>query len=181
MKKVNLFVLLITIITVGKMLPQEKIGVGGYLGGGFIKGNTSEKGSFASSIFFEIDPGLYKDLSFRFSFIYNTDFNSVLPGTTKRYYPFIKGFGIKGITFQNIEPYFFIEEGLGVITLNDRTISDTNEWDYGASFTLSAGFDFTRPENKGFKLSLGSEYGITFFNTLPNFFSMYLQLHYLLY
>lgn len=181
MKKFGLFIIILIVSTSIRLLPQEKISVGGYLGGGLIKGNTSEKGSLASSIFFEVDPGLYKDLSFRLSFIFYPDFNSVLPNTTKRYYPFIRGIGFKGITFQNIEPYFFIEEGLGVITLNDRTISDTNEWDYGASFSLSTGFDFTKHENKGFKLSFGSEYGMTFFNTLPSFFSLYLQINYFLY
>lgn len=162
-------------------LPQESISIGGYFGGGVISGNTTGKGSFSSSFFFEVDPGLYKDLSLRFSFLYNTDFNSILPNTTKRYYPFIKGFGLKGITSQSIEPNFFIEEGLSLIALNDRTISGTDEWDYGANFSLAAGFDLRNLDKNGFKLSLGTEYGLTFFNTLASYFSLYLQGHYFLY
>ena len=94
--------------------------------------------------------------------MYNTDLNSILPNSTKRYYPFIKGFGLKGITSQSIEPNIFIEEGLGLIALNDRTISGTDEWDYGANFSLAAGFDLRSFEKEGFKISLGTEYGLTF-------------------
>lgn len=176
----SLLVLIFCLIFSNEVLSQQTFGAGAYLGGGVISGNTSEKGSFSSSLFFEIDPGLYKDLSFRFSFLYHTDFNSILPGSTKRYYPYLKGLGLKGITFQNIQPYFFIEEGVGIIALNDRTISGTDEWDYGASFSIAAGFDFRKFENKGFKLSLGTEYGLTFFKTLPSFFTLYFQFLYLI-
>ena len=109
------FIALICLFPLKELLPQKSLSIGGYIGGGVIGGNTASKGSVSSSVFVEVDPGFYQDLSFRFSFLYHTDFNSILPNTTKRYYPFIKGFGLKGITFQNIEPTFFIEEGLGLI------------------------------------------------------------------
>lgn len=161
-----------------ELFSQESISIGGYLGGGVISGNTTEKGSFSSSFFLEVDPGFYKDLSFRLSFLYHTDFNSILPNTTKKYYPFIKGFGLKGITSQSIEPNFFIEEGLGLIALNDRTISGTDEWDYGANFSLAAGFDLRDLDTQGFRVSLGTEYGLTFNNTLASYFSLHLQAQY---
>ncbi len=164
-----------------ELLPQESLSIGTYLGGGIISGNTTGKGSFSSSVFLEVDPGFYQDLSFRFSFLYHTDFNSILPNTTKRYYPFLKGFGLKGITSQSIEPNLFIEEGLGLIAINDRTLSGTNEWDYGVNFSIAAGFNMRNIENKGFKISLGTEYGLTFFNTLPSYFSIYLQAQYFIY
>src|SRR5665811_1125489 len=108
----NLIIFLFVLLLFPNELPaQESISIGGYLGGGVISGNTTEKGSFSSSFFLEVDPGFYKDLSFRLSFLYHTDFNCILPNTTKRYYPFIKGLGLKGITSQSIEPNFFIEEG----------------------------------------------------------------------
>jgi len=175
----NLIIFLFAFLLLPKeLLPQESISFGGYLGGGVISGNTTDKGSFSSSFFFEVDPGFYKDFSIRLSFLYDTDFNSILPNTTKRYYPFIKGFGLKGITSQRIEPNFFIEEGLGLIALNDRTISGTDEWDYGANFSLAAGFDLRDLDKKGFKVSLGTEYGLTFFSTLASYFSLYLQAQY---
>ena len=176
-----IFIAIIFLFPLEELLPQKSLSIGGYLGGGVINGNTSSKGSFSSSLFIEVDPGFYQDLSLRLCFLYHTDFNSILPNTTKRYYPFVKGFGLKGITFQNIEPNFFIEEGLGLITLNDRTISGTDEWDYGANFSLAAGFDLRSFEKEGFKISLGTEYGLTFFNTLPTYFSLYFQAQYFLY
>src|SRR3989304_8714061 len=182
MKTKKLIVFLFVFLLFPKeLLPQESLSIGGYLGGGVISGNTTDKGSFSSSFFFEVDPGFYKDLSFRFSFLYHTDFNSILPNSTKKYYPFIKGFGLKGITSQSIDPNFFIEEGLGLIALNDRTISGTNEWDYGVNFSLAAGFDLRDFDKKGFKISLGTEYGLTFFNTLASYFSLHIQAQYFIF
>lgn len=179
MKNINLiFILYFCILLSSESLPQESLSIGGYIGGGVISGNTAERGSFSSSIFFEADPGIYHDLSLRLSFLYHTDFNSVLPNTTKKYYPFLRGLGLKAITFQRIGHNLFIEEGLGIITLNDRTLSGIDEWDYGVNFSLAAGFDLRNIENKGFKISLGAEYGLTFFKTLPTYFSTYLQVQY---
>lgn len=179
-KKLIIF-LFVPLLLPNELLPQESISIGGYLGGGVISGNTTDKGSFSSSIFIEVDPGFYKDFSIRLNFLYHTDFNSILPNTTKRYYPFIKGFGLKGITSQGIEPNFFIEEGLGLIALNDRTISGTDEWDYGANFSLAAGFDLRDFDVQGFRVSLGTEYGLTFNNTLASYFSLFLQAQYFLF
>lgn len=182
MKSTNLIlVLFLSMILTRESLPQKSISVGGYLGGGVISGNTTDKGSFSSSFFLEVDPGFYQDFSIRLSFLYHTDFNSILPNTTKRYYPFIKGFGLKGITSQSIEPNFFIEEGLGLIALNDRTISETDEWDYGANFSLAAGFDLRNFDTQGFRVGLGTEYGLTFNNTLASYFSLYLQAQYFIF
>lgn len=177
----SIIVLFVLMLLPKQLSAQESISIGGYLGGGVISGNTASKGSFSSSLFLEVDPGFYDDLSFRLSFLYSADFNSILPNTTKKYYPYIKGFGLKGITSQSIEPNFFIEEGLGLIALNDRTISGTDEWDYGANFSIAAGFDLRNRENKGFKVSLGTEYGLTFFNTLPSYFSLYVQVQYFIF
>jgi hypothetical protein len=172
-----IFIMLQTFL-LGESFPQEGLSFGGRIGGGVISGNTAEKGSFSSSFFVEVDPGIYQNLSFRFSFLYHTDFNSILPNSTKRYYPFLKGFGLKAITFQMIEKYIFIEEGLGIITLNDRTLSGTYEWDYGINFAIAAGFDSRNFRKNGFKLSLGAEYGLTFFYTLPTYFTIYFQIHF---
>lgn len=179
MKKLIIFSFIILIFA-KESYCQEVMGFGGHIGGGVISGNTTGNGSFSSSFFIEFDPGFYKDLSLRISFLYNTDFNSILPNSTKRYYPFIKGFGLKGITFQNIDPNLFVEEGIGLIALNDRTISGTDLWDYGVNFSINVGFDLRGIEKSGFKLSLGTEYGLTFFRTLPTYFSLHIQAEYFL-
>jgi hypothetical protein len=174
----SFIVLFVCMLSPKEVLPQESISIGGYLGGGVISGNTTSKGSFSSSLFLEVEPGLYPDLSFRLSFLWHTDLNSILPNTTKKYYPFTKGFSLKGITFQRIDLNFFIEEGLGILALNDRTLSGVNEWDYGVNFSIAAGFDLRDLENKGFKVGLGTEYGLTFFNNLPSYFTVFTQFQY---
>lgn len=178
LQKFSITLLLLLAFQTNKIFSQSSLSAGGYLGGGIISGNTASKGSFTSSLFFELNPRFFQDLSVRLSFLYHADINSILPNSTKRYIPFLKGYGLKGITFQNIKPIFYIEEGLGIIALHDRTISGTNQWDYGVSFSVAGGIDFRTIETAGFKLSIGSEYGLTFFNTLPSYFALYFQVHY---
>jgi hypothetical protein len=178
---IPIIILFVLLLFPNELPAQESLSFGGYLGGGVISGNTADKGSFSSSLFLEVDPGFYKNLSLRLSFMYHTDFNSILPNSTKRYYPFILGFGLKCITSQIIESNLFIEEGFGLIALNDRTISSTNVWDYGVNFSLAVGYDLREFDTEGFRVSLGTEYGLTFFNTLASYFSLYLQAQYFFY
>jgi hypothetical protein len=63
---------------------------------------------------------------------------------------------------------------LGFISVNDRTLSKTNEWDYGAAVSLAGGFDLRNDNLKGFKIGAGLEFGITFFNTLPKYSSVFI-------
>jgi hypothetical protein len=72
----------------------------------------------------------------------------------------------------------FLEEGVGVLVLNDRTFSDTDSWEYGAVLSLVTGFDLRNYDLKGFKIGAGVEYGITFTGTLPQYFSLFLQFQY---
>ena len=90
------------------------------------------------------------------------------------------GFNFKGITTQYFDGKIFLEEGVGLLALNDRTFIDTNVWDYGVVLSLSAGFDIRNFDLKGFRIGAGVEYGITFFNTLPQYSSVHLFLHYTL-
>ncbi len=74
----------------------------------------------------------------------------------------------------------FIEEGVGLLALNDRTFSDTDVWGYGVVLSISAGWDLRGFNLSGFKLGAGVEFGITFNSTLARYSSLYLYLNYML-
>jgi len=153
---------------------QTEISVGGYLGGGSFSGNSVSVGGFTTSIFVEANLPLFEEVFPRLSFIFTKDFNAILPNTNQPYNPFIQGFSFKGITTQYFDSKVFLEEGVGLLALNDRTFIDTDVWDYGVVISLSVGFDLRNYNLKGFKVGAGAEYGITFINTLPKYSSIHL-------
>lgn len=152
---------------------QTEISVGGYLGGGSFSGNSVSIPGFTTSLFIEANLPLFQEVYPRASFIFTKDFNAILPNTNQPYNPFILGFNFKGVTTQYFDSKMFLEEGVGLLALNDRTFSDTDVWDYGIVISLSAGFDLRNYDLKGFKVGAGAEYGITFFNTLPKYSSIH--------
>ncbi len=173
-KLIRLFLIIIFILTLSSKLFSQSIGVGAYLGGGVASGNSTNIGSFNSSLYVDIFTPFSDYIVPRISVIYTRDFNSLLPGNKSDYYPFLKSFSLKATTWQSLSNSMFLEEGVGPIMINDRTFSTTDVWTYGVVFSISAGFDL-RVENKGFKVGLGTEYANTFNKTLAKYFSLNLQ------
>ncbi len=153
----------------------SKFGIGGNLGGGFISGVAASQGSFFSSIYIDFLTPFSDYVYPRISFIYSQDFNSLLPGTRSDYFPFVKGISVKAVTSQPVSGKMYLEESIGLLYLNDRTISGTNDDNYGVSFSLTTGFDFRNLNGTGFRLGVGSEFGQTFNNGLAQFLSVYFQ------
>jgi len=159
---------------------QTRFAVGGFAGGGFIKGNSPSVGSFSASFFIETNTVLFEEVTPRLSFVYSRDFNAIIPNVRKPYFPFVQGITFKGITAQYFEDHIFLEEGFGLLALNDRTYSDTNSWSYGVVLSINGGFDLRGFELNGFKIGAGIEYGITFNNTLAQYSSLHLYFNYTL-
>ncbi len=176
MKVKIVFVLLILITS--RLLSQTEISIGGSLGGGTFKGNSSSVGGFSSSLFLEANIPLFDEVFPRVGFIFMKDFNAILPNTNQSYNPFIYGISFKGITTQYFDSKIFLEEGVGLLAIKDRTFNDTNVWDYGVDISLSVGYDLRNFDLKGFKIGAGVEFGFTFFNTLPKYSSVQIFAHY---
>jgi hypothetical protein len=157
---------------------QFKIGVGGFLGGGTIKGESTTVGVFTASVFIETNTVIFLDVTPRLSLIYAKDFDALLPNTKKPYLPYVQAVTLKGIISQYFKSKIFLEEGLGLLALNDRTFSDTNVWNYGTTLSLSGGWDLRDANLSGFKLGIGIEYGITFNKTLAQYSSFHFYLNY---
>ncbi len=173
-----LIIFIFSLISVSTLQAQSNFGAGFDLGGGTIGGNLTSQDGFATALFIEGNPGFNSDLIMRLSFIYVLDINVLFPKNSSRNYPFIKGFSLKGIISQNLSGSIYLEEGLGILTLNDRTFNNLNEWDLGAAFSIMPGIDLRDEMKKGFKLGVGTEYGLTFTNTNVWYLSIHFQTEY---
>jgi hypothetical protein len=174
LRKNLLYFFLSIIFTLG-VRAQSGIGVGGYLGGGVISGDSPNQSAFSSSIFLDIKTPLSDDIVPRVSFIYNQDFNRLLPGSTNRYFPFLKGFSLKGVASQDISENYFVEESVGIITINDHTFSNDDEWNFGVVSSIFAGFDFRDNLNSGWRLGGGMEFAFSFANTFAKYLTFNVQ------
>ncbi|HCY75693.1 MAG TPA: hypothetical protein DHV28_07200 [Ignavibacteriales bacterium] len=175
--KIKEFLIFIIFLS-SPLFSQTEISIGGYLGGGTFSGNSTSVGGFTSSLFVEANLPLFEEVFPRVSLIFTKDFNAILPNDSQPYNPYILGLNFKGVTTQYFDNKIFLEEGVGLLALNDRTFIDTDVWDYGVVVSISAGFDLRNYDLKGFKLGAGAEYGLTFFNTLPKYSSLHIFLHY---
>ncbi|MBL1213361.1 MAG: hypothetical protein D8M61_08435 [Ignavibacteriae bacterium] len=145
------------------------------MGIGSIKGRSTAQTSFAANLFYDFQVPFISDASFRLNYLHSRKVEYFLPENRKgKYYPFIHAISLKAFINQSLSELFYVEEGAGLVAVNDRTFSDTNVWDYGIAFNLLGGIDL-RLLNKGFKLGAGIEYGITFNNTTASYFSFHLQ------
>lgn len=171
-------ILILVSVNSKEIFCQNDFSAGVFAGGGLIAGNSFSQGSFSFSVFIESDFEIIPNVTPRLSLLYAQDFNAILPDTRDKYYSFLKGISLKGITTQYFEHNIFLEEGVGLLALNDRMFSDTNVWDYGTVLSVLIGLDFRNFNLKGIKLGLGTEYGLTFNNTLANYYSLHLQFHY---
>ncbi len=156
---------------------QLRISIGGTAGGGFLRGNSPSVGAFTSSVFIETNTVLFQEVFPRLSFVFAKDFNAIVPNVKKPYFPYVKGITFKGITSQYFNGNYFLEEGVGLLALNDRTFSDTDNWNFGVVISINGGFDLRGFNLGGFKLGAGAEYGITFTNSLPQYSSIHLFAH----
>ena len=173
-------ILLLTIFSALQIssFAQFRVSAGGYAGGGFIKGNSPSVGSFSASFFVETNTVLFEEVTPRISIVFGRDFNAIIPNVRKPYFPFVQGITFKGITAQYFEDNIFLEEGFGLLALNDRTFSDTDSWSYGVVLSINGGFDLRGFELSGFKIGAGIEYGITFNNTLAQYSSLHFYFNY---
>ncbi len=171
-------ILLFNLSTLTKAQIQSP-SLGGSLHIGSIMGNSPSISSLGGSFFFDFYPWFENVVSFRASFTYSQMVEKFLPGNRSgKYYSFLKIYSLKGFFRQNFPSQVFLEEGAGLIYLNDRTFSDVNIWEVGVGFSALAGYDFRKNNLDGFSLSLGIDYGVTFTQTTASYFLVFLQSQY---
>lgn len=173
MKSTIISFLMIIFFSISNISAQT-VSIGGFIGGGTVGGFAATTGAFTSSLFAEVNTP-FLGFNPRLSYIYAQDFNALLPGSTNKYFPFLKAYSLKAIFTQPLKESFFLEEGFGPEIINDRTFSNVNEWNYGVAVSIETGIDFRKKNPNGFKAGIGAEFSITFGNTFAQYLSVHLQ------
>lgn len=173
---------LICILSISNFGQIKSVSGGAKLGLGEIRGNSPSVSALGMGLYLDFVPWFSDELSFRTGFQYAQKLEYFLPeNRMQRYYPFIKSFSLEGVLNVDLNKLFFLEQGVGIIYLNDRTFSDVNEWEPGAVFHVLSGIDFSDEESDGIRLGLGLEYGITFTKTNASYYLIYLQIQKMLF
>lgn len=175
--KIKIFIYLILFLCT-KIFGQTQISAGTFIGGSSFNSNSPSVGGFATGIFIETDTPLFEEVFPRLGVTFMKDINAVLPNNRKPYYPSMLGLNFKGVTSQYFDSKIFLEEGIGLLALNDKTFVDKNFWEFGLALSFLAGYDMRDFNLRGLKTGAAVEYGLTFTGSLPSYLNFYLQFHY---
>lgn len=160
--------LMFTAINVNAQFFNEHAGA--YIGYGSVKSNSPSQTSLGFNAFAGFSNAWLNEIGLQFGYTYARKVNYFLPESTQgRYYPYVQAFTAKAIIEQPLGGFLFIEEGLGLSVVNDRTFSDVNEWDYGIVASLFLGWNLRKLSFSGFKIGFFGESAITFTATNPGY------------
>jgi len=165
MKK-TLFLILMINITV--LYGQNiNLSFGGGIGLGSFMGNFTSQTTLGGKLFLEIESPISVFNSIQFHISSAQKIEKFLPGSYNyEYYSYFKSFGLSGLFKQPLNEVLYIEEGVGVIYLNDRSFSDIDSWNFGILISLASGI----PVSEKVNLSINLDYGITVNNTNASYF-----------
>lgn len=178
MKNLYLLVSIILIFASSSYGQIASAGIGINLGLGQIKGNSPSLASLSGSIMVDVTTTFWDELTFRTGYHYSRKVEYFLPENSRgKYYPFLKFYSLQVVINQKMGEKLFLEEGLGIVYLNDRTFSDTNDWNAGTIFSGLFGIDF-RENESGFTLGAGAEYAVAFTNNNASYIAVKIQSFY---
>ncbi|MEP0861829.1 MAG: hypothetical protein HRF52_10385 [Ignavibacterium sp.] len=175
--KIKIPFILVLLFSSG-LFAQVSISVGTILGASSFSSNSPSVGGFATGFFIETDTPLFEEVFPRLGITFMKDINAVLPNNRKAYYPSMLGLNFKGVTSQYFDSKIFLEEGIGLLALNDKTFVDKNSLEFGLALSFLAGYDIRDFNLRGLKTGAAVEYGLTFTGSLPSYLNFYLQFHY---
>lgn len=184
MHRVHAFNIIITIIFLF-IMPQfvsaqfSSARAGASVGLGTIKGESTGQTSLSTSLNFSFKHDWTGDILIGLEYLYARKINYFLPENREgRYYPWIQSVSVTGSIEQYIAHKIFMEEGVGVVFLNDKTFSDVDEWDIGVTVKLLVGIDLRKYELRGFRIGVGAQFAETFTNTTASYYILNFQTEY---
>ncbi len=168
--RIFLFLIILLFSTVTKSQSSTP-SIGSGIGLGSFFGNFPSQSTLNAKIYFEFASplDLFDKLDINFSF--GQKIEKFLPGSYNyKHYSYFTNFGITGKFVQPLNNVVSVEEGIGLIYLNDRSFSDIDEWNIGVLMNIAAGM----PISKKFNLLLNADYGLTFTNTSSSYIAFLL-------
>jgi hypothetical protein len=144
-----------------------KSSIGAGLGIGSFIGNFPTQTTFGTKLYFETESPLKIFNILQFHFTAAQKIEKFLPDSyTYDHYSYFTSIGISGIFNQPLNEYLNIQEGVGLIYLNDRSFSDIDSWNFGVLLNLGIG----TPISNSVDLSISIDYGITVNNTNASYY-----------
>lgn len=154
-------------------------GVGGGIGFGKLSSNSPGVTSFGGEFSIDLKMWFSNEISFRFSYLHARDADYFFSQSKLiNNYPFINSYSLKAYLDQPISESLLIEEGVGLILLNDHFLSGNNFWGVGTAFHIMPYLDFKNESNTGIKVGLKIEYGFTFDAEIADYSLFSLQAFY---
>ena len=142
---------------------------------GSFNGNFPSQSTLNGKIYFEFSSPLTLFQKLDISASFGQKIEKFLPGSYNyKHYSFFTSFGISGKFIQPINNFITIEEGIGLVYLNDRSFSDIDTWNVGLLLSISAGI----PISKKVELLLNGDYGLTFTNTNSSYIAFLILIRY---
>jgi hypothetical protein len=170
-RPILIFFLLISILTSNAEAQFKSFHASAYMGYGAIKGNSVAQESLCFSFSLGTGHEFVGDFELRVGYLYARKITYFLPEDRyNKYYPYIQSFSLKGFIGQELSHDFYLEGGVGLVLLNDRTFSDVNVWDTGMGANTTLGVDLRDTWQNGFKLGFGLDFAITFTNTTASYY-----------
>lgn len=173
MKKMLLFIILINIFVLNAQ--NDKFSIGTAIGLGTFGGDFPSQTTFNTKFLFETQSpiSLFDKLNFNFTF--GQKIEKFLPESySYEHYSYFTSFGISGMFTQFIGNNLFIDEGIGLIYLNDRSFSDIDRWNIGMLLNIAGGTLIS----KNVSISLNMDYGLTFTNTNSSYIAFLVNCRY---
>jgi hypothetical protein len=172
--RIFLFLIIILFSNITKA-QSSNFSIGNGIGLGSFFGNFPSQSTLNGKIYFEFSSplSLFDKLDLNASF--GQKIEKFLPGSYNyKHYSYFTCFGVTGKFVQPLNNIFSVEEGIGLIYLNDRSFSDIDEWNVGLLLNIAAGM----PISKKFDLLLNADYGLTFTNTSSSYISFLILFRY---
>ena len=149
--------------------------IGGGAGLGSLLGNFPSQTTLGGKIYLETHSPIsfFDRIQYHLTFAQKVE--KFLPGSYDfDHYSYFTSLGIAGMFNQQLSNDYFIEEGLGIIYLNDRSFNDIDTWNIGMLISMAAGIDL----KNNFELFFSIDYGITINNTNVSYVILMFGLNY---
>ena len=159
-------ILLISIIFASTIYSQN-YSVGAGLGIGSFTGNFPSQTTFGTKLLLETPSPITLFEKLQFNFTYAQRIEKFLPGNYDyTHYSYFTSLGLAGVFTQSLNPNFNIQEGVGLIFLNDRSFNTIDSWNWG----IIIDFEINTNVGNQFTLFANVDYGLTLNKTTSKYF-----------
>ncbi len=163
----NIFISFFFLISTNLFAQSSNLSFGGGIGFGSLMGSFPSQTTLGTKLFCEFPISIKPIDKIQIQYSFAQKMEKFLPGNQRiKYFSYMHSFGISGIFIQPLNENINVEEGAGLVYLNDRSFNDINTWNVGLLFNFTGTLLISQNSN----LALNLDYGLTFTNTNASYF-----------